>query len=257
MASGGEGGGAFEDTSGEQNSGARVVEGDREGQNAPGGILLSCTGKSEQAAPGAIDIGLTGLSNGAQHIAPVPHEGRHLVEDAAAGKPVAGLTEILSGGVVAIEPYTVVVEDLHEDVGADREGDSGVEEIAGIDDDRRAEPFGFQRTEGREKILDGAVALKQVHILGTAEMTFEGGGEDDDGNMGTAAAKKTGDLGPELARAKMVVQNGDVDVVEELYGLLDGGSRHALVAVLSKDSRAKMQIRRFVIEQKNANVGEV
>jgi hypothetical protein len=75
--------------------------------------------------------------------------------------------------------------------------------------------------------------------------------------MGTAAAKKIGDLGPELSGAKVVVEDGDVDVVEELYGLLDGGSRDALVAVLSKDSGAKMQIRRFIIEQKNANIGGV
>ena len=80
----------------------------------------------EKAAAGAVDVGLAGVGDGAEDVAPVAHEGWHLVEDVAAGEPVAGLAKIFGGSVVAVQPVAVGVEDLDEDVGADGERDAGV-----------------------------------------------------------------------------------------------------------------------------------
>jgi hypothetical protein len=92
-----------------------------------------------------------------------------------------------------------------------------------------------------------------VHVLNAAEEAVEGSGEDDDGNVGAAAAKKRGDFGAELAGAEMIVEDGDVDVVEMLDGLIDGGGGNTLVSVLAEDGGAEVEIAGFVIEQENAH----
>jgi hypothetical protein len=97
------------------------------------------------------------------------------------------------------------------------------------------------------------VALEEMHVFDTAEVAVERGGEDDDGDVRTAASKKGGDLGSKLPGAEMVVEDGDVNVVEEFGGLFDGGGREALVAVLAKDGSAEVQIAGFIVEQENAH----
>ena len=175
-----------------------------------------------------------------------------LLKDAAAGEPVAGLTEIFGGGVVAVLPDALFVEDLHQHVGADGEGEAGVEEVARVDDDGSAAAFGPEGAERIQEVVDGAVALEQVHVFDAAEVAVEGSGEDDDGDVGAAAAKESGDLGAELAGSEVVVEDGDVDVVEELGGLFDGGGRDALVSVLAEDGGAEMEVIRLVVQQQNA-----
>ena len=56
---------------------------------------------------------------------------------------------------------------------------------------------------------------------------------------------------PNLAGAEVVVENGDVDLVEELGGFFGGGGRERGVAVLTQNGAAKMQIDRIVVEQQN------
>jgi hypothetical protein len=51
----------------------------------------------------------------------------------------------------------------------------------------------------------------------------------------------------------VVVEDGDVDVVEELGGFFDGGGGDALVTVLAEDGGAKVKIGGFVVEKKDAN----
>ena len=111
-------------------------------------------------------------------------------------------------------PDAVVVEDLDEDVGADGKRDTRVEEVAGVDDDGGAAALGLEGAEGSEEVRDGAVALEQMHVFDAAEVVVERGGEDDDGDVGAAAAKKGGDFGAELAGAEMVVEDGDVDLLK-------------------------------------------
>jgi hypothetical protein len=176
-----------------------------------------------------------------------------LLEDAAADEPVARLTEVFGGSVVAVLPDAVFVEDLDEDVGADGERETGVEEVAGIDDDGSATTLGSERAEGVEEIFDGAVAFEQMHVFYAAEESIERGGKDDDGDVGTAAAQEGGDLGAELTVAEVIVEDGDVDVVEEFGGFFDGGGGNALVAVLAKDGGAENEVVGFVVEKEDAN----
>ena len=93
------------------------------------------------------------------------------------------------------------------------------------------------------------MALEQVHVLDAAEVAVERGGHDDDGDLGAAPAQIGGDFGAELAGAEVVVEDGDVDLVEELGGFFDGGGGNACVAVLAQDGGAEMQIGWFVVEQ--------
>jgi hypothetical protein len=97
------------------------------------------------------------------------------------------------------------------------------------------------------------VAFEEVHVFDTSEEAVERGGEDDDGNVGAAAAKERGDFGAKLAGAEVVVEDGDVDVVEELDGLVNAGGRDTLITMLAKDGGAEMEIGGFVVEQKNSH----
>lgn len=149
----------------------------------------------------------------------------------------------------------MIVKDLDENVRADGHADAGVEEVASVDDDWSATAFGLQRTECGEEVFDGAVTLEKVHVFDTAEITIECGGDDDDGDMRATAAEVGGNIGTELAGSEVIVEDGDVDVVEELSGLFDGGRRNALIAVLTEDGGAEMEIGWFVVEQEDTNVG--
>src|SRR3984885_2751757 len=250
---GGAGGRFFKDARGEDHAVAVVVQGDGEGKDAPGEMLLLWPGRIEQAAMTAVDVGLACEADGLDDVAPVAEEGGHLLKDVAADEPVAGLLEVVGGGIVAVLPDAVFVEDLDEDVGSDGAGDAGVVEVARVDDDGSAAALGFEGAESVEEIFDGAVAFEEMHVFDAAEEAVEGGGEDDDGDVRTTAAEERGDLGTELAGAQVVVENGDVDVVEELGGLLDGGGGDTLVAVLAEDGGAEVQVGWLVVEQEHAD----
>jgi hypothetical protein len=57
-----EDGGALEDAGGEDHAGAAVVQSDGEGEDAPGEGLAGIVGLEEEAAAGAVDVGLAGLA---------------------------------------------------------------------------------------------------------------------------------------------------------------------------------------------------
>ena len=69
--SGEEVGGAFQDAGGEDDAGAAVVKGDGEGEDAPGEGLVGEAGVKEEAAPGAVDVGLASLRDGAEDFVPI------------------------------------------------------------------------------------------------------------------------------------------------------------------------------------------
>jgi hypothetical protein len=97
------------------------------------------------------------------------------------------------------------------------------------------------------------MALEEVHVFDAAEEAIEGGGEDDDGDVRAAAAKEGRNFGAELACAEVIVEDGDVYVVEELGGFFDGGGGDALVAVLAEDGGAEVKIGGFVVEQQDTD----
>jgi hypothetical protein len=176
-----------------------------------------------------------------------------LLKDAAADEPVARLAEVLGGSIVAVLPDAVFVEDLDEDIRADGEGEARVEEVAGVDDDGSAAAFGAEGAEGVEEVVDVAVAFEEVHVFDPAEVAIERGREDDDGDVGAAAAEESGDFGAELAGAEVVVEDGDVDAVEEFSGFFDGGGGDALVAVLAQDRGAEMKVGGLVVQEQDAD----
>ena len=61
---GGAGGRLAEDAGGEDCAAAVVVEGDGEGEDAPGEALLLGFGLIEEAAAGAVDVGLAAVADG-------------------------------------------------------------------------------------------------------------------------------------------------------------------------------------------------
>jgi hypothetical protein len=94
-----------------------------------------------------------------------------------------------------------------------------------------------------------------MHVFNAAEEAVEGGGEDDDGNVGAPASKQSGDFGSELTCAEVVVENGDVDVVEELGCFLDCGGRDALISMLPKNGGTEMQVAGLIVKQEDAHGG--
>jgi hypothetical protein len=205
----------------------------------------------EEAAASAVDVGLAAVANGLNNLPPVAHLRLKFVEDAAADEPVAGMVEVFGGGVVAVLPDAMLVEDLHENVGADGEREARVEEVARVDNDGSTAAFCTKGAEGIEEIVDGTVTLEEMHVLDAAEETIECGGENDDGNVWTASAEKRGYLGSELALAEMVVEDCNVDVVEVLDRFVDGSGGYTLVAMLAEDDSAEMKIIGLVVKKKN------
>ncbi len=88
-----------------------------------------------------------------------------------------------------------------------------------------------------------------MHVFDAAEVAVDGSRENDDGNVGTTAAEESGYFGAELAGSEVVVEDGDVDVVEEVGGLFDSGGGNGFVAVLAQDGGAKVEIGGLVIKQ--------
>jgi hypothetical protein len=66
-------GGAVEDACGEDNSVAVVVKSDGKGEDAPGKVLLVWLWNVEQAPVSAVDVGLAGVGDGLDDVAPVAH----------------------------------------------------------------------------------------------------------------------------------------------------------------------------------------
>ncbi len=108
-----------------------------------------------------------------------------------------------------------------EDVRTDGEGDARVEEVAGVHDDGGAAATApGTSAEGGEQIVDGAMTFQQVHVLNSAEVAGEGCGHMIMmGTSGLCLRSLMGDLGAELARAEMVVEHGDVNLVQKLRWL--------------------------------------
>jgi len=92
-----------------------------------------------------------------------------------------------------------------------------------------------------------------MHVLDPAETPLQGGGHDDDGNLGAAFAKLGGYLSAELAGAEMVVEDRDVDLVEELGSLFNSGGGDRAVTVLAEDGPPKVEINGVVVKQQDAN----
>jgi len=229
------------------------VEGNGKRQDAPGNVLLVGARGAKQSPGSTVDVGLPGDRDSLDNIAPITHQRGHLFGGAAAGEPVAGLPEVVGGGVIAVEPDAALVEDLDQNVGTDGEGDARVEEVARVDDDGRAAVFGFEGAKGGEEVFDGAVAFQKVHVLGSAKEAVECGGKNNDGYVRPAAAQETGHFGAELSCSEVVVENGDIDIVEEFGCLLDRGRGNAVVTMLAENGGTEEQVIGLIIEQQDAN----
>ena len=213
---------ALEDAGGEHGAGAVVVERDGEGEDAPGELWPpGSAGRTGRGGCGRCRSRAFRQRSGGPRAN--RRERGELLEEAAANEPVARLAEVFGGGVVAVDPVAGGVEDLDQNVGADGQRDAGVEEVARVHDDAGTAAAGLEGAKRGEQIVDGAVALEQVHVFHSAEVAFERGGHDDDGDVGAAAAQQGGDFGAELPGAEMVIEDRDVNLIEELGGLFDGG----------------------------------
>ncbi len=67
------------------------------------------------------------------------------------------------------------------------------------------------------------------------------------GTSGRRRRRMAGHLGTELARAQMVVEDSDVDLVEQLLRFADGARSVGQVTVLAQDSGSKEQILWIVV----------
>ena len=65
-----------------------------------------------------------------------------------------------------------------------------------------------------------------MHVGDAAELALQCCRQDDDGHLRTLAAQRLGHVGAEFARAQMVVEHGDVNVVQLGFGFFDGVGGH-------------------------------
>ncbi len=130
------------------------MQGDGEGEYAPGELLLIGAGMVEESAASAVDVRFAAVADGLDDLAPVAHDGLQLMKHTASGEPIAGLAEIVGCSVVAVLPDALLVEDLNEHVGTDGEGDAGVKEVACIDHDGGTAALGAERAKGVKEIFD-------------------------------------------------------------------------------------------------------
>jgi hypothetical protein len=92
-----------------------------------------------------------------------------------------------------------------------------------------------------------------MHVLNAAEVTVECCREDDDGNVWATAAKEGGNFGAELAGSEVIVKDGDIDIVEVVDGLFDSRGGQALIAMLTQDGGAEVEIGWLIVEQQNTH----
>lgn len=239
---------AFKDAGGEYHPSLTVVKGNGKDEDIPD-PLGSFSGQVEESAIGAIDIGLAGFGNGADDISPSRIEIGHFHEDISTGEPVAGMLEEVCAGFVDVLPVSAGIEDLENDVFGDGHVDAGIEEVACVDYDGLAAALCFEGAEGGDEVVNGAVSLEQVHVFDTAEASFEGGGEDDDGHLRALLAERCGDLSAKFACSQVVIEYGDIDLVEEGLRLFDGSGSLGMIAEFAQDGRAQQEVFRVVIEQ--------
>ena len=159
-----------------------------------------------------------------------------------AREPIPWPLQQTGTGLVHIHPLPIGVKDLKHHVLADRHGDAGVEEVARIDHHRLSAMLGLKGTQRGDQIVDRAVTLEQVHVFHPAKAPLQGGGKDDDGHFRPAPAQNAGHLRTELARAQMVIEHGDVDLVDQLLRFADGARSVGYVTVLAQDGGSKEQI---------------
>ncbi len=73
------------------------------------------------------------------------------------------------------------------------------------------------------------------------------------GTSGRRPRSTAGYLRTELSRAQMVVEHGDIDLVEQLLRFADGARRVGEVTVLAQDGGSKEQILWIVIKEQYAD----
>src|SRR6185437_2638838 len=88
-------------------------------------------------------------------------------------------------------------------------------------------------------------------VFDPAKTAFERCRHDDDGNLRAAATQLCRDLRAKLTCAKVIVQDGDVNLIQHQVGFLDGGRGDRGISVLTEDRGAEMQVYRIVVEQEN------
>src|SRR5512147_2821850 len=92
-----------------------------------------------------------------------------------------------------------------------------------------------------------------MHVSDAPEATLECGRHDDDRNFRTALAERVSDFSAELSCAEMVVEHGDVDVMQLGYGFVDRTGGGYFVSVAAQDSSAEQKMVFEVVEEKNSN----
>jgi len=225
---------------------------DGEGDDAPD-PFLALGGKVQKAAVGAVDVGFAGEGDVFENLAPVSGKFREDFEHVVFWKPAAVVAEDLRAKFVDINPIALRVENFEDDAIAYGHLDSRIKKVTSVDDDRFAAALGLKAAERIDHVVDGAVALEQVHVLDAAETTLERGGEDDDGDFGAQCAKAGGDFCAEFAGAEMVVEDSYINFVKMFFSLGDSGAGDSFVAVHAQDGGAQDEIFGMVVKQQDTD----
>src|SRR5205085_33668 len=92
-----------------------------------------------------------------------------------------------------------------------------------------------------------------MHVFHAAEFPLERGGENDDRNLRALLPQCRRYLCAELAGAKVIVEDGDVNIVYFALGVFDRRRRDGVIAMLPENGGTKEQVISVIIEQQDAD----
>src|SRR5579871_544260 len=242
----------FNHTRGQNHTIAVVVQFEREDQDVPV-PAVGLRRQMRQSAKAPVYISLARIGYGADDVSPLGAEFRKFVEHVLPLEPVFLLLVQPRKVLVGVEPVPIAVENLQHYVVAHGHGYARVEEVPCIHHHRLAPALGLERMEGRQQVIDRAVAFQQVHVFNPAELPFECGRENDNGNLRALVPKRLRDFRAEFPRAQMVVENGYIDVFQVNFSFFDRSAGDCFITLPAKDSRAEDEVVLPVIQQQYPN----
>lgn len=88
-----------------------------------------------------------------------------------------------------------------------------------------------------------------MHVLDPAEVVLKRRRKNDERDLWARFAEGNGNLRAELSRAKVIVEDGDVDLRKGHDRFVDGGCGDDLIAMLAENDRTEKEVCRLVVEK--------
>src|SRR5260370_14724276 len=206
-----------------------------------------------KAAEAAVNVSLARIGDGANVLRPLRADLREFLEQIFPWKPLPFLFKQCRAGIVDVLPVALAIHDLDHHVVSHGHADARIVKVTRIHHHWLSALLGLEGAQRRQHVLHRAVSLKQMHVFNAPELALQRGGKNDNRDLGTRLSQLFGYVSPEFPRTQMVVEHGNINCLELLFGGFDGrGSQH-LVTFFTQDRGPQNQVFFAIVEQKYAN----